>query len=203
MAATKSSAARKQSTTASKTTQSKTAAPKTTANKNQAPKSNDSLLREFFVDCLRDMYWAEKYLVKTLPKMKKAATSPQLQAAFDDHTKMTETHIQRLEQVFELAGEKARAKKCEAMDGIVEEGKGIIEDTEKGTLTRDVGLILAAQKVEHYEIASYGGIAQLARTLGEDQIAEILATTLEEEKQTDLLLTQIAENDINYEASAE
>lgn len=167
-----------------------------------ADESNNMLL-EFFKDELKDIYWAEKHLVKMLPKMKKAASSVQLQQAIQDHLAVTETHVSRLEQVFEMLGEKAKAKKCDAMAGITEEGSGIIEETEKGTATRDVGLILSAQKVEHYEIATYGGLAQLARTLGKEDVAEILETTLAEEKEADTLLTQIAENDINYEASTE
>lgn len=165
--------------------------------------ASGNMLKEFFQDELKDIYWAEKHLVKTLPKMRKAATSPQLQAAFEDHLAVTQTHVGRLEQVFELLGKKAQGKKCDAMDGLTKEGEGIIEDTEKGTATRDVGLILAAQKVEHYEIATYGGLAQLARTLGLNEIAEILETTLAEEKETDQLLTQIAESSVNYDAREE
>lgn len=135
--------------------------------------------------------------------MKKAATSPELQQAFEDHLQVTMEHVSRLEEVFELMGKKPQAKKCDAMAGITEEGAGIIEETEKGTATRDVGLILAAQKVEHYEIATYGGLAQLARTLGYDDVAEILEATLADEKEADELLTGIAENDVNYEASQE
>lgn len=161
------------------------------------------MLEEFFADELKDIYWAEKHLVKTLPKMKKAATSPELQQAFEDHLQVTMEHVSRLEEVFELMGKKPQAKKCDAMAGITEEGAGIIEETEKGTATRDVGLILAAQKVEHYEIATYGGLAQLARTLGYDDVAEILEATLADEKEADELLTGIAENDVNYEASQE
>jgi len=163
----------------------------------------DSLLKEFFQDEIKDIYWAEKNIVKALPKMKKAATSQKLQAAFEDHLQQTQTHVQRSEQVFELLGKKPQAKKCDAMAGIIEEGTGIIEETEKGTATRDVGLILSAQKVEHYEISTYGGLAQLATTLGLDDIAEILRQTLEEEKETDEKLTAIAENHVNYDALAE
>lgn len=165
--------------------------------------SQDSMLREFFIDSLKDIYYAEKQIASTLPKMKAAATSSQLQQAFDDHKTMTQQQVTRLEQVFEILGEKAQGKKCDAIEGIIEEGEGIISDTEKGTATRDVGLIMAAQKVEHYEIASYGGLAQLARTLGEEKAAGLLAQTLEEEKQTDFLLTDIAENNVNYQASQE
>lgn len=165
--------------------------------------SNDSMLLEFFTGELKDIYWAEKNIVSTLPKMQKAATSEELKNAFQTHTEQSKTHVTRLEQAFELLGEKAQAKKCEAMAGIIEEGKGIIEETEKGTATRDVGLILAAQKVEHYEISTYGGLCQLAKTLGKEDVADLLYKTLQEEKETDELLTQIAENNVNYKASAE
>ncbi|GAC1421537.1 MAG: ferritin-like domain-containing protein [Flavisolibacter sp.] len=171
--------------------------------KNLGAGANDSLLKELFIDELKDIYWAEKHILKTLPKMKKAATSEELMKAFEVHMGQTKTQITRLEDVFEKMGEKAKGKKCEAIEGITKEGEGIIEDTEDGTATRDVGLILAAQKVEHYEISTYGGLAQLAETLGESEVAQILRTTLEEEKQTDVLLTEIAENNINYQASEE
>ena len=111
--------------------------------------------------------------------------------------------VSRLENVFGLLGQKVQAKKCEAMAGLTKEGDGIIEDTEKGTLTRDVGLIMAAQKVEHYEIATYGSLAQLAKTLGKNDIADIMIATLKEEKDADEILTAIAENHINAEATAE
>ena len=165
--------------------------------------SSDNMLLDFFTDELKDIYWAEKHLVKTLPKMQKAATSQELQDALADHLEVTKTHVERLEQVFETLGEKPQAKKCDAMAGITEEGDGIIEETEEGTSTRDVGIILSAQKVEHYEIATYGGLAQLAVTLGQDEVASLLNQTLEEEKEADTLLTDIAENNINYEAAEE
>lgn len=165
--------------------------------------ASDNMLKEFFIDELKDIYWAEKHLVKTLPKMQKAATSSELQDAFADHLEVTKTHVTRLEDAFEALGEKARARKCDAMEGITKEGESIIEDTEEGTSTRDVGLILAAQKVEHYEISTYGGLHQLAITLGLDEVADILAETLEEEKETDEKLTEIAENSVNYEAAEE
>ena len=164
---------------------------------------NDSRLREFFVAELKDIYWAEKYIAKSLPKMKKAATSEELKNAFETHLAQTLEQSRRLEECFSLLDEKAKAVKCEAMNGILKEGEEIISETEKGTATRDVGLILAAQKIEHYEISTYGGLAQLARTLGENQVAELLEETLAEEKQTDELLTGIAENNINYQASEE
>lgn len=162
-----------------------------------------SALLEFFTEEVKDIYWAEKHLLKALPKMKKAASSPELQEAFETHLEQTQEHVSRLEEVFSLLNEKPEAKKCDAMAGLVEEGEGIISDTEDGTATRDVGLILAAQKVEHYEIATYGGLAQLAKTLGRNDIKEILGQTLAEEKETDQLLTDIAESHVNYEASTE
>jgi ferritin-like metal-binding protein YciE len=133
--------------------------------------------------------------------MQKAAGAESLQQAFEDHLEQTKEHVNRLEKVFQILGEKAQAKKCEAMEGITKEGESIIEDTDEGTATRDVGLVLAAQKVEHYEISTYGGLAQLARTLGKTDIADLLAKTLKEEKMADELLTDIAEEGINYEAA--
>ncbi len=161
------------------------------------------MLQELFLDELRDIYWAEKHLVKALPKMQKAATSEELATAFEDHLAVTQEQVARLEQVFELLGEKPRGKKCEAMEGLVKEAQSVIEDTEAGTSTRDVGLIIGAQKIEHYEIASYGGLAQVAKTLGMEEIGNLLGETLEEEKETDQLLTTLAENNINESATQE
>ena len=169
----------------------------------QKQKRTEPALLEFFVGEIKDIYWAEKHLTKALPKMRKAATSEELANAFGEHLEVTKTHVSRLEQVFELLGKKPQAKKCDAMEGIVKEGESIIEETEEGTATRDVGLILAGQKVEHYEIATYGGLAQLAKTLGLDEVANLLMQTLGEEKEADQTLTGIAENDINYEAASE
>jgi ferritin-like metal-binding protein YciE len=163
----------------------------------------DSMLEDFFHGEIKDIYWAEKHLVTTLPKMKSAATSPELQEAFAGHLEVTKEHVSRLEKVFELLGHKPQAKKCDAMDGIIKEGEGIIEETEAGTATRDVGLILAGQKAEHYEIATYGGLTQLAKTLGHDDVAKILAKTLNEEKEADEMLTAIAEDKVNYAATEE
>lgn len=162
-----------------------------------------SLLEELFLDELKDIFWAEKHLLKALPKMAKASTSTELRKTFTDHLEATKGHVTRLEKAFDLLGKKAQAKKCEAMAGLTKEGEGIIEDTEKGTLTRDVGLIMAAQKVEHYEIATYGSLAQLAKTLGKKNIADLMLQTLSEEKEADETLTGIAENHINAEATAE
>ena len=166
-------------------------------------KANDSKLEAFFHDEIKDIYWAEKKLVQTLPKMAKAATSEELRNAFTEHLAQTKEHVTRLEKVFDLLGHKPQAKKCDAMEGITEEGASIIEDTEDGTSTRDVGLILAGQKAEHYEIATYGGLAQIAKTLGHNDVAKILETTLQEEKKTDETLTQLAESGVNQDASEE
>ena len=175
---------------------------KKTSNSTSQEKQS-SMLEELFLDELKDIYWAEKHLVKALPKMAKAATSEELRKSFTDHLEATKGHVTRLEEAFGLLGEKVQAKKCEAMAGLTKEGEGIIEDTEKGSLTRDVGLIMAAQKVEHYEIATYGSLAQLAKTLGKNDLADLMVQTLEEEKEADELLTSIAENNINVEATAE
>jgi ferritin-like metal-binding protein YciE len=163
----------------------------------------DSKLQEFFVAQLQDIYWAEKKLVKTLPKLEEAATAMKLKEAFHNHLSQTEDHVSRLEQVFASIGEEAKAQKCPAMAGIVEEGEEIIDETEEGTSTRDAGLIFAGQKAEHYEIASYGGLAQLARILGYGEAVQLLETTLQEEKYADSLLTDIAENNINERAAKE
>ena len=194
--------------TTSKTTTAKsatTAAPKATTKKptGNTGKMEDSEFHEFFVDELKDIYWAEKHLVKALPKMKKAATSPELAAAFDKHTLETQTHIETLEEVFALLDEKPAAKKCDAMAGLLEEADGIISDTEKGTLTRDAGLILAAQKVEHYEIATYGTLKTFAENMGHTDVADLLQQTLDNEKSTDQALTEIAESFVNEQAASE
>jgi ferritin-like metal-binding protein YciE len=163
----------------------------------------DPALHELFLDSLRDIYWAENHLVQALPKMILSASAPKLVESIENHLGETAGHVSRLEEIFELLGEEPIAKKCDAMEGLTKEGEIIVESTEEGTATRDVGIILASQKVEHYEIATYGGLAQLAKTLGLDDIAQILVKTLEEEKQADLLLTEIAESEVNYKAAEE
>lgn len=183
-----------------------TAAKSSSVSLNKKPKAGkmeSSEFREFFVEELKDIYWAEKHLVKALPKMKKAATSPELAAAFEKHTEETETHIATLDQVFMLLDEKARAKKCDAMEGLLKETEGVIEDTEAGTLVRDAALILAAQKVEHYEIATYGTLVVFARTMGHSEVADLLQFTLSNEKDTDAALTEVAESFVNEQAAAE
>lgn len=167
------------------------------------PEQMEPALKEFFIDELKDIYWAEKKLVTALPKMQKAATSEDLKAAIADHIETTKGHVERLEQAFELLDKKPVAKKCDAMAGILEEGNGILEETEAGSATRDVGIILASQKVEHYEIATYGALAQLAETLGLEEVKNLLGQTLDEEKQADELLSEVAKNGVNYEAAEE
>lgn len=160
-------------------------------------------LEKFFIDALKDMYWAEKAIVESLPKMQAAATTDELKEAFEDHELQSRKHVSRLEKVFQEIGQKAEAKKCEAMAGILKECEQIKESTPEGSMTRDAALIIAAQKVEHYEIASYGGLVQLALTLNYDRAAHILDQTLAEEEDTDEILTEIAESHINFEAGEE
>lgn len=160
-------------------------------------------LREFFVDQLKDIYWAEKALYKALPKLMEASTSEKLAKAFEKHTKETEGQIGILEKVFEMMGEKAVAKKCEAMDGLVKEADSVIEDTEKDTYTRDVGLIMASQKAEHYEIASYGALVILAQHIGENEVSKLLQKILDQEKKTDITLSLVAEGSVNENAAKE
>jgi len=165
--------------------------------------NENSQLDKLFTDSLKDIYWAEKHLTKTLPKMKKKATTDDLKSAIEEHLAQTEEHVSRLERVFEICGKKAQAKKCDAMEGLTKEADSIIEETESNTMTRDAGIIMAAQKVEHYEIATYGSLVQLAKTLGMNDAAEILHQTLEEEKQADEKLTEIAEWNVNQAAAQE
>ena len=168
-----------------------------------AMKSEETMLKELFIEELKDIYWAEKHLTKALPKMRKACTSDELATAFEDHLAVTEKQIERCEQVFEMLEMTPRAKKCEAMEGLVKEAQNVIEDLPKGTAVRDAGLIISAQKVEHYEIAAYGSLVQLAKTMGETEIANLLQETLDEEKETDQLLTELAVSSVNIEAENE
>jgi ferritin-like metal-binding protein YciE len=167
------------------------------------PKPNAaSELTEFFVDGLKDIYWAEKALTKAIPLMAKNATSVELIDALTNHLTETEEHVTRLEQVFESIGKKATAKKCDAMVGLIEEGKSIIEETKIGVV-RDAGIIAASQKIEHYEIATYGTLRQFAETLGFTDAVSLLELTLDEEKGADKKLTEVAVNAINIEAAEE
>ena len=165
--------------------------------------SEETMLRELFIEELRDIYWAEKHLTKALPKMKKSATSEELATAFEDHLAVTEKQIERVEKVFELLDMTPRAKKCEAMEGLVKEAQNIMEELPKGSSVIDAGLIIAGQKVEHYEIAAYGSLVQLAKTMGENEVANLLQLTLDEEKQADQLLTELAVSGINITAENE
>jgi ferritin-like metal-binding protein YciE len=154
-------------------------------------------LRELFVDELRDIYDAEKQLVKALPKIAKAAESRALKGAFEEHLEITRAHVGRLDEVFKLLKTAARGKKCEGMEGLIEEGNTVIQEMEGSV--RDAALIASAQKVEHYEIASYGTLATFAEVLEMDDAKDLLGQTLDEEKEADEKLTQIA-LEINSEA---
>ncbi len=187
----------------SSSSRSKTNSQTNSNGQGNALEDQSPMLTELFLDELKDIYWAEKKLVKALPKMQKAATSEELKQAFADHLEATKGHVTRCEEAFELLEKRPQAKKCEAMEGLTAEADGVIEDTEEGTLTRDVALIMAAQKVEHYEIATYGSLAQLAKTLGNEDLVELMGSTLEEEKEADELLTSIAESGVNVEATSE
>ena len=158
-------------------------------------------LRDLFEDFLKDIYWAEKALVKALPKMAKNATSPELVNALTEHLDVTKQQVSRLEEIFQILGKPARAKKCDAMEGLLKEGEGIMEETEKGVV-RDAGIIAAGQKVEHYEIATYGTLCAFAKILGEDEVAELLQQSLAEEKDADKTLTEVAETSVNIDAAA-
>ncbi|MEO6904655.1 MAG: ferritin-like domain-containing protein [Bacteroidia bacterium] len=156
-------------------------------------------LRELFEDELKDIYWAEKALLKAIPKMIKNASSEELIAALEDHLSVTEQQVTRVEAVFDVLNLKPEGKKCEAMAGLIKEAEEIMKECKKG-MVRDAGIISAAQKIEHYEIATYGTLRTFALTLEEDDAADFLQMTLDEEKDADSALTDIAEAFINAEA---
>ena len=158
-------------------------------------------LRDLYVEELKDLYSAEKQLVKALPRMVKNATNPQLKQAFADHLEKTEGHVERLEQVFERLGERPGGKKCKGMEGLIEEAKELLEEDAAEDVL-DAGLISKAQHVEHYEIAGYGTVRTYAVQLGLEDQATLLQQTLDEEGEADQLLTQIAETSVNVEAEA-
>lgn len=188
---------------ASSSSEKKTA---TTSVDNAKVDKNDmksSSLHKFFVSALKDIYFAENAIIEALTEMQNAATTEELKEAFEDHQLQTQKHISRLEKVFRLIDETPEQKECKAIKGIIEEGQEIIKSTEEGSMTRDAALIIAAQKVEHYEIATYGGLAQLAITMGHDKAADLLEKTLQEEEDTDYDLTEIAETFINFDAEQE
>src|SRR6188508_3753549 len=155
-----------------------------------------SKLGKLFEEELKDIYWAEKALTKAIPKMVQKATSEELVAALEDHLVETEEQVKRVEQVFSILGKKAEAKKCEAMAGLIKEAEQLMEESDEGVM-RDAAIISAAQKVEHYEIASYGTLVSFAGTLGLNEAADILETTLDEEKTADETLSEVAETAVN------
>nr|WP_244432102.1 ferritin-like domain-containing protein [Rhodopseudomonas sp. B29] len=158
-------------------------------------------LNDLFLDTLKDIYYAEKQIMKALPKMAKAANSPKLRAAFEKHLAETEGQVERLEQVFELLDKPARGKTCDAIMGILDEGKEIMDEY-KGTEALDAGLLAAAQAVEHYEISRYGTLKTWAGMLGMKDAVKLIDQTLQQEKNTDVSLTKLAETEVNYEAAA-
>lgn len=160
-----------------------------------SPKS----LADLFLDTLKDIYYAEKQILRTLPKMARAADSAELKSAFETHRDQTQGQIERLDQIFEILGKRAQGKTCEAILGIIEEGKEIMEEYE-GSPALDAGLLSSAQAVEHYEITRYGTLKAWAEKLGMQDAATLLDQSLTEEKQTDALLSQIAESAVNAEA---
>ncbi|EPE96156.1 YciE/YciF ferroxidase family protein [Rhizobium grahamii] len=159
-------------------------------------------LSDLLYETLKDIYFAEKQILTALPKMAQAAQSAELKEAFETHEDQTAIHVERLEQVFELIGQPAEQKTCNAILGIIEEGKEVMSDFE-GTDALDPGLLAGAQAVEHYEISRYGTMVSWATSLGLDEVAQLLAQTLEEEEETDQLLTEIAETTVNVQAAAE
>jgi ferritin-like metal-binding protein YciE len=160
---------------------------------------NTKTLEDMFTDGLKDIYYAERKILKALPKMARAAQSADLKAAFEKHRDETEVHVERLQQVFDLIGKAARGKTCPAIDGLLEEGEEVLE-TFKDSAALDAGLVAAAQAVEHYEIARYGTLCTWAALLGQKQAANILGNTLAEEEATDATLTEIAEGSVNQTA---
>jgi ferritin-like metal-binding protein YciE len=158
-------------------------------------------LNELFLDTLKDIYYAEKHILKALPKMAKAANSDELRAAFEKHFDETEGHVTRLEQIFEMMGKPARGKKCDAIEGIIDEGKEIMDEY-ADTKALDAGLLAAAQAVEHYEISRYGTLKAWASKLNMPNAVKLLDQTLVEEKKTDEALSKLAEKAVNYEAAA-
>jgi len=159
-------------------------------------------LKELYVEELKDLWSAETQSTKALPKMVKAASNPKLKKAFNTHLKQTERHIKRLERIFKELDESPRGKKCVGMEGLVKEAQELIKEKPEAEVL-DAGLIAAAQHVEHYEMAGYGCVRTWARQMGEDRQAELLQETLDEEEQTDRLLTELAESEINVEAEEE
>lgn len=168
--------------------------------KSKKASMKSSQLMELFEDQLKDIYWAEKALIKAIPKMIKNATSDELVDALTDHLAETENQVSRLEKVFESIDKKASAKKCDAMDGLIKEAQEIMESCEEGAMC-DAGIISASQKVEHYEIATYGTLRQFAETLGLSEAVKLLKETLDEEKAADQKLSKVAKAAVNVDAA--
>ncbi|GAA4313730.1 ferritin-like domain-containing protein [Compostibacter hankyongensis] len=164
------------------------------------PEMKELPLHRFFLLALQDMYWAENHLVESLPEMVEAATSPEVKQLINDHLEETMGQVSRLNNIFIMLDENPKEKKCKAMAGLIREASDIIDETDKGTAVRDAAIIMAAQKVEHYEIASYGSLQTFAEMMGHGEVAMLLGATLEEEKEADKKLTALAESDINEQA---
>lgn len=162
-----------------------------------------SPFHQLFLDNIKDIYWAENALVKALPKMQKAATSDKLKDAIGNHLLETENHVERLKRVFALLDEEPEEKKCDAMAGLIKEANELVDETKDDTFVRDSAIILAAQKIEHYEIATYGSLRVWANIMEHTEVESLLSETLSEEKNADTTLTDIAEQNINQEASEE
>jgi ferritin-like metal-binding protein YciE len=158
-------------------------------------------LQKLYLEELKDLYSAEKQLLQALPRMAKKSTNPQLRQSFEEHTEVTRKQVERLDKIFERLERSPRGKKCKGMEGLIEEGKEMMEEDMEPEV-RDAALISAAQRIEHYEIAGYGTVRTYARLLGEEEDARLLQQTLDEEGETDKKLTQLAESSINVEAVA-
>jgi ferritin-like metal-binding protein YciE len=159
-------------------------------------------LEDLFVQELKDLYSAETQITKALPRMAKAASSPELKNAFQEHLDVTRTQVQRLEQIFQELGASPRGKKCVGMEGLIEEGKELMSNDNADDMVIDAALLAAAQKIEHYEMAAYGTACAFAKLLGQEEAADLLAQTLEEEKETDQKLSMIAEESVNVQAAS-
>jgi ferritin-like metal-binding protein YciE len=162
----------------------------------------ESKLMKLFEHSLKDIYWVEKTLTRAIPKMQKKTTSDDLKEALENHLGETEGHVEKLEKVFSILGKKPSAKKCDAMTGILKEAEEVMDEADEGAM-RDAGIIASAQKVEHYEIASYGTLCAFAKTLANDEVASIFDEILSEEKAADEKLTEVAESAINIQAAEE
>jgi ferritin-like metal-binding protein YciE len=181
-----------------------TSSTKKNANGTQQIKSvSTSPLEMFFLAQLKEMYYCEQHLIDAIPKMKAAATTEELEDAFEEHLSQTEKQLKRLDKIFRLIRKTPEGKQNQAIESLTRETEQVVGEIKDGTMTRDAALIICAQKIEHYEIATYGGLVQLALTMNLTQVAKLLEKTLQEEEQTDLQLTEIAEGFINFEAEKE